>query len=121
MIKNIHRIFTITFGVFISLLVLITPISAQDQLNQPTLNENQTQNVPPVSVQTERRDEGFSWWWLLPLALLPLALLLFRRPEEERRRDTYREDVAYHDIDKTEAPYEEDEEEMERQSESKNR
>lgn len=115
MIKSKHQFLTLTLGIFISLLVLVTPINAQDQLNQPTLNQNENQYISPGGVTQTENEGGFNWWWLLPLALLPLIFLLFRRPEEKTRRDTLREDVAYHDIDKTEAPYEE---ETERQKDS---
>lgn len=41
-------------------------------------------------------DEGFKWWWLLPLLILPIIYFIFRKGRDETYE--YKSQVSFHDI-----------------------
>lgn len=92
---------TIILGLsFLMLNFLVLPgsIHAQNELSNPgvqngTYNQTQPGTIDnngvggTNTVQDSASDnEGFNWWWLLPLIAIPIIYLLTRRSND---RDTY--------------------------------
>jgi hypothetical protein len=68
----------------------LTGISAQ------TVNDTFDENTGTTGGTTTQANDnqGFDWRWLLPLLAVPLVFLLFRRGDDDSRREYRRGDLA---------------------------
>lgn len=104
--NNLKR-FLLTSALTANLLLPTTALAQSNLDMEPGVNMNQPGNIQNQTPIVTDDNQGFNWLWLLPLILLPLAFLIWpkgedKREERETTSSTYREDVAYHDIDKDE-------------------
>ncbi len=86
--SGVERFMGISF--LIASLIFASTVSAQDAPGyssdpNSTINDGTNINAP----STTTSEDNFSWWWLLPLAFIPLVLLIPWNKSEETRVSEY--------------------------------
>jgi 1,4-dihydroxy-2-naphthoate octaprenyltransferase len=83
----------LSFAMLLGTVLVVPSVSAQNNMSDYNTAPGTTTDDTGTLNSTDTQDDGFNWWWLLPLLAIPL-ILMARRGSNDRKESQDRGQFA---------------------------